>query len=90
MLEGAFHSVSKYTKEEKVTTTEMAKRIKTAGHGEFQVTFNKKIDEGQFIEKVVKAVEDKTIGTTEETQTLDERKPQRRGKGYEGASFKKP
>ena len=62
VLEGAFHSVSKYTKEEKVSTTVMAKKIKTAGHGEFQVTFNKKIDDGDFIEKVMKAVEDKSIG----------------------------
>jgi hypothetical protein len=62
VLEGAFHSVSKFTTTEKVSTTAMVEKIKQAGHGDFRVTFHKKIDDGNFAEKVQTAVADDTFG----------------------------
>jgi hypothetical protein len=65
VLEGHFHSVTKYKTTEKVSTTDMVKRIKQAGHGDFQVTFNKKVDNGKFAEQVQAAVQRNEFGDTE-------------------------
>jgi hypothetical protein len=62
VLEGAFHSVSKYKTTEKVSTTAMVEKIKQAGHGDFRVTFHKKIDDGAFAEKIQAAVEAGSFG----------------------------
>ena len=61
-LETAFHSVSKFKEEKKVSTTAMVNKIRHAGHGDFQVTFHKKIDEGEFAEKIQTAVESGEFG----------------------------
>ncbi len=62
VLSGAFHSVSKFTEEKKLSTTAMCAKIKEAGHGDFTVTFHKKIDDAEFAETIQRAVDDKTFG----------------------------
>ena len=61
-LENAFHAVSKFKEEKKVSTTAMVDTIRQAGHGDFQVTFHKKIDEGELAEKIQNAVQTGEFG----------------------------
>ena len=62
VLEKAFHSVSKYTREEKVSQTSIANKIRHAGHADFEVTFHKKLDEGVLGEKLHNAIQNNEFG----------------------------
>ena len=62
VLAKAFHSVSKYTREEKVTQTAIANKIRHAGHADFEVTFHKKLDEGVLGEKLHTAIQTNNFG----------------------------